>query len=205
MPNWKTHLEIGKRIAKRLNYQDEEMNLFLLGNILPDINNCYIVKNISTQLGHHYTHYSDDETPSYIRFENEFKNYIPKNVLIFGYFTHLYTDYIWNDDFYTKVAQRGMNTISHDILRIMKQADFQRYNNEFCENNSIQISDLNKALLEIQKIDRVSITRADIEEVIHFLNAQKSDGDYHFEFYQKEELDILLEKTVRNVLTFAQK
>ena len=68
-----------------------------------------------------------------------------------------------------------------------------------------KISDLNKALLEIQKIDRVSITRADIEEVIHFLNAQKSDGDYHFEFYQKEELDILLEKTVRNVLTFAQK
>jgi len=41
MPTWETHLEIAKRIAKRLKFKNEEYEEFLLANLLPDINCTY--------------------------------------------------------------------------------------------------------------------------------------------------------------------
>ena len=46
MPNWKIHFEIGKRVNEELKFDGEDLNLFLLGNILPDLNNKYIVVEI---------------------------------------------------------------------------------------------------------------------------------------------------------------
>ena len=45
MPNWKIHLEIAKRLNKKFNYTQNKLEEFYLGNILPDINNCFIVKD----------------------------------------------------------------------------------------------------------------------------------------------------------------
>ena len=45
MPNWKTHLELGKRLRKNFDYDNKEYNLFLMGNILPDLNNGYMLKD----------------------------------------------------------------------------------------------------------------------------------------------------------------
>ena len=52
MPNWKVHLEIAKRINQKQNYTGKELEEFNLGSILPDINNCYIVTDISKKLDH---------------------------------------------------------------------------------------------------------------------------------------------------------
>ena len=38
LPNWKVHLEIAKKLNKQINFDKEDLNLFLLGNIAPDIN-----------------------------------------------------------------------------------------------------------------------------------------------------------------------
>ena len=102
MPNWKIHLEIAKRLNKKFNYTQNKLEEFYLGNILPDINNCFIVKDISTKLEHKYTHYQDEiEIPSYKNFEKIYKNKIYEEPIIFGYYIHLYTDYTWNNYFYT--------------------------------------------------------------------------------------------------------
>ena len=42
MPNWKVHLEIAKRINKKLKYTDANLEKFNLGNVLPDINNSFL-------------------------------------------------------------------------------------------------------------------------------------------------------------------
>ena len=47
MPNWKTHLEVDKRLNNKLKLKDNEYIEFLFGNILPDINNAFIVSDIS--------------------------------------------------------------------------------------------------------------------------------------------------------------
>ena len=56
MPNWKTHLELGKRLRKNFDYDNKEYNLFLMGNILPDLNNGYMLKDISEKIDHEKTH-----------------------------------------------------------------------------------------------------------------------------------------------------
>ena len=70
MPNWKTHIEFGKRVNKKLNYTDKELELFLFGNLLPDINNGYMIPDISTKIDHEITHYVIEGNYSYINFYN---------------------------------------------------------------------------------------------------------------------------------------
>ena len=52
MPSWETHLEVAKRVAKKIKLSDEEKEDFLLANLLPDINCRYSIKNISTFVEH---------------------------------------------------------------------------------------------------------------------------------------------------------
>ena len=65
MPNWNVHLEVAKRLNKKLRYRKDYLSLFLIGNIMPDINNCFIVKDISKRKNHNYTHFNDNTLFSY--------------------------------------------------------------------------------------------------------------------------------------------
>ena len=78
MPNWKTHIEISKQLNKKLNYNDEEFELFAFGNILPDINNGHLVKDVSKIIDHKITHFVADKK-SYINFYNKYKDIIKED------------------------------------------------------------------------------------------------------------------------------
>lgn len=202
MPNWKTHLEVGKRLQETLKYNEEDYNLFLLGNILPDINNCYIVKNISKKLPHHnthFTHYGYEETPSYVLFEKNYSYEIKTSPLVYGYFIHLFTDYSWNNDFYTKLNKRGIIEKDPTKLRIMKQDDFKVFNNKF-RKNTIEINNYERTLNEIKIIKEISITKKDLIEVKKFLDDQGYDYERKYQAYKEEELDYLLSNTVKDVI-----
>ena len=60
MPNWKTHLEVAKRLNSKLKLKDNEYIEHLFGNILPDINNAFIVTDISNKISHNITHFNKD-------------------------------------------------------------------------------------------------------------------------------------------------
>ena len=197
MPNWKIHIEVGKRIGKKLKLDENNENLFLLGNIVTDINNGYIVKNISKIISHDYTHFKDGKLPTYIYFYEQYKNQMNENLIILGYFIHLYTDYFWNNDFYTRCNIKDLN---HDELRKLKQDDFKKYNDKYI-NNIIKINDISIAKQMIENIDRVSITEQDIKNVITYIDTQKEIGG-EFKFYKTEELDDLLERTVVEIENF---
>ena len=68
MPTWKTHIKIAKDLLKKLDLNESDQELFLIGNILPDINNSYVVKDIKVKIEHQKTHYVNDEIPSYKKF-----------------------------------------------------------------------------------------------------------------------------------------
>lgn len=196
MPNWKIHLEVGKRIGKKIKYNQEEMKLFLLGNILPDINNGYIVKDISTRLEHDFTHYRVEKNSTYMNFYNLHKKDID-NPISCGYFVHLFTDYFFNKDFYLRTRETELKDLTHDELRILKQSDFQSYNDKFV-TNKLEVNDLKTAEKETKIIENVSVNSRDIEEVIKFISrCEKSNIE--LKFYNMEELDLLMEKTIEKL------
>lgn len=204
MPNWKIHLEVGKRLNANLHYEKKEYNLYLLGNILPDINNCYLVKDISKKLSHVDTHLQENDFNIHIHFYNKYKSNITINPIFLGYFTHLYTDYIWNKDFYSRIKkQKEFASFSSDTLRIVKQDDFKSYNDLFIEN-TMDLDISNDLIKEINQIDEVSITKEDLEHVIYFLNTQEK-SNLDLKFYQKEELDGLLDHTINTIDPFIKK
>lgn len=136
MPNWKIHIEVAKQLNRKLNYQNEEYQLFLFGNILPDINNGYIVKDISEMISHRKTHYADGTEESYLDFYEKYKNEITSNPLVCGYFVHLFTDYYWNDDFMIRFqSKKPFCNFTRDDMRILKQSDFRAYNDYYQDNN----------------------------------------------------------------------
>lgn len=96
MPNWKVHLELGKRLNKYFNYDKEDFNLFSLGSILPDINNCYIVTDISKRLDHPITHFGTYKESHYIKFYEKYKKEVEnKNPIFMRIFnTSIYRLYV---------------------------------------------------------------------------------------------------------------
>lgn len=192
MPNWKTHLEIAKKVNSYIKYDEKSYNEFLIGNILPDINNCYIVKNISSKLSHSSTHFYPLHDKA---FYEKYKDYFDNPVIV-GYYTHLCTDYLWNKDFYSKF--KNVNNLSEDDVRILKQKDFKIYNNDFV-NNSIRIYDLDELIKKISIIDEVSITSQDIINVCDYLDSKVFYDEGGYSFYNKCKLDYLLENTVLKI------
>lgn len=199
MPNWKIHLEVGKRLNESLKYQGEDYEEFLLGNILPDINNSYLVKNISVKYKHGQTHFSNTKKPTYENFIEKYREKVVINPLFKGYYTHLMTDFIWNNDFYSKHnIQFGDDIQNHDELRQTKQRDFKIYNNKFFKNNII-VSNAEKLVQKISEIGEVSINKNDIIQVYEFLREQKTEEKV-YSFYNEEQLDELLDKTVAQII-----
>lgn len=201
MPNWKTHIEIAKRLNNYLKYNEEQLNIFMLGSILPDINNGYIVSGVSKKITYDITHMGNFINTSYIDFFNKYKNEIEKaNPLFMGYLVHLYTDYTWNKNFQIKVNKLNIHRENRHELREMKQSDFKVYNNRFVEN-FIEIRDIDTVLNEIEKVNEVSITRQDLLKVIEFLHVKKLyEAEMHF--YSIKELDELMNDTIKEYKAF---
>ncbi len=201
MPNWKTHLEISRRLNEKYKFNDKDYELFLIGSILPDINNSYVVTDISQKIGHSVTHFWNQEKPSYICFYNKYQQDIDEHNPIFvGYVTHLYTDYTWNNNFYTSVSKKNFIEKDKEKLRILKQSDFKIYNNKFVDRHIELKNNLYEEVLErIKVISEVDIIRKDLENVCEFL---KENHKYiaKYQFYTEQELDELLDKTIIELL-----
>ena len=193
MPNWKIHLEVGKRLNKYLNYKNDEYQEFLLGNLLPDINNAYIVKDIKIRVGHSITHFDKGKDfRHHLAFFNKYQNKILEPMYL-GYYIHLYTDYIFNKNFYEMVEQRKLDYIEKEQLRLLKQHDFKVLDNKYI-NNNLEINNVSLMTKRIT-IHEVDLCENDLENVINYLNNTPFyKGNY--KIYTEKELDDLLDETI---------
>ncbi len=104
MPSWGIHLATTKKILEKINIEDK--NDFIFGNILPDILNGYLIKDVSNIVSHKYTHYdtyNQERFSSYKKFYELYKQNLDNKVIL-GYLIHLMTDNLWNKEFYNKKA-----------------------------------------------------------------------------------------------------
>ena len=140
MPSWGVHLGIANKVLKNIDNIDK--NLFMFGNVTPDINNGYVIKNVSKIIAHKITHYDGEKDfKGYRRFYIKYAKYIQDPVIL-GSLTHLMTDYYYNNITYTKKAiwdEQRENIIgvklnngkqikcNKEELRKLKRNDFRIY------------------------------------------------------------------------------
>ena len=190
MPSWETHLEVAKRVAKKLKLSDEEKEDFLLANLLPDINCRYSIKDISTFVEHKYTHYNN-----FLDFYIKKKKYM-ENITVLGYLSHLITDYVWNSNFYGKKVKD---------FNLTDLNDFAYFNNLHSDNN-INIKNLNKFINKINILDRIQLNKDDLEKTLRYINNNEYEiKDITLKFYTPEELEDLCNEAVNKVIDFKEK
>ena len=193
MPNWKTHLEIAKRVNKYLRFKDNDYDLFMIASIIPDINSAEIIDNVSKYIPHEITHLQRDKEDSYLKFKRLYsKELKKKDPLYWGYFLHLFIDFSCNQNYYHKVSKLDKKP-SSEKLKEIKHNDFKVLNNKYLDNN-INISN-EDIIKKIKKITIVDINKKDLEKAKAFLDNQtKYEGE--LKFYKKGELEKLLRSSM---------
>ncbi len=201
MPNWKTHLEISNKINKLYGFEGLDLKKFLFGSILPDINNAHVVEKVSVEIPNEITHFYKKDMPSYLIFYEKYKEQIDaKNPLFVGYVTHLYTDYTWNNAFYTKIDKDNYPETDRNTLRKMKWNDFAIFNNQFIENviDVFRDEEIENIFKECQIIEEIHVSKEDVNSAVNFLMRKEIyQGD--MKFFSIEELEILLDETVKRL------
>lgn len=199
MPNWRVHLEIAKKINEQTQFNNEDYNLFLLGNIAPDINNGFIVEGISHIYEHDHTHlYNTENHATYMNFYQKYQDILKTNPVAFGYLVHLYTDYLLNKDYRIKCEQ---NHLDKEEYVKFKHKDLKTYDNKYI-NNTITLNDYTEAIKELHQIEEIELDEQDLEKVIKFLDNKQPYTDTNLEFYTVEELDKEVENITNEIYKF---
>lgn len=203
MPSWNIHLEAGERLADKMKLKGKKRKEFLLGCLLPDINNGYINK-VKTKKLHEETHYTFDQKSS-LNFYAENKAKVDeKNLIFLGYLFHLYTDGYFNYDFYRTIKRDVLGEgLDHAEKREIKHHDFWIYDLNFSHHLGIN----HKEALELAKlaneVPATEITAEDIEDVERLLN-DKSLNDRmkgeKYKFYTKARLDKLMDDMIKSFM-----
>lgn len=227
MPSWAIHLAVTTKLSKKLGFSEENKNLFLMGNLLPDILNGYVIKNISHVVPHKEAHFEKEVTIcNHKEFRYDLEGFYEKyskqfnNMLMFGYYTHLLTDFYWNDLVYGKTGifdkeknmiglrlNNGKELIGNkELIREIKHNDFDLYSKYIYENQMAECPVFCKKLLQDAKqLDWLELQEQDILEMIEYIkgrielkNPITVDKPY-YQLYSKEFMDKNMEQCVQFV------
>ena len=196
MPSWNIHLEAGNRIADKLKMTSSQRQEFLVGCLLPDINNGYI-NSPNVVKPHEETHYVYDQKSSLNFYAENSDKINAKDPLYLGYLLHLYTDGFFNYDYYRNIKRHplGEGKTDEDKLNI-KHHDFWLYDTNF--HHVFDLSDKDAATItkKANNISAVQLSAEDIKDALGILSRNDINDKIRHDsyiFYTKEALDNLLE------------
>ena len=172
MPSWAIHLEVTTKINKKIKLTEREKNIFLLGNILPDLLNGHVIKNISHIVPHKEAHMEKPvQIENHIEYRYDIDGVLEKykekfnNPLILGYYTHILTDFYWNNLTYGQLGifDKNKNLIGIKLnngkefkgekeeIRKLKTNDFKLFSKYIYENNLTDVPKYDEQMLEYSK------------------------------------------------------
>jgi hypothetical protein len=213
MPCWTIHLGIAKKLNEELNLNED---LFYYGNILPDVTKT----NTYTRRKSHYYDKArhslclEEEIIELNRFIDTYKDNLT-NPLILGYYTHLLTDYYYNNQIYTRSfipdnngIVTGIRLFNNEIItlednsrsarREFKQKDFLNYGKYLYKNNLITLPKDKKIIINNLKYLKPNfITKEEVIERIDYLNSNdfiEYNSNYDeslYKLFTKEEYDTI--------------
>ena len=227
MPSWITHIATANSISERINIKDESE--FLFANVAPDILEGHIITDISKKMPYEITHFAKVverngiivPLPDIEKFRKMYKSKL-KNTFILGYYTHLLTDYFWNDYCYTNYF--SMYDKTKNLIKVKqldgsekietwhesvaeKQKDFRIFTKYLQKKININDNFDEGKLLEDCK--EFSITKSDISNTVNYLknikNIEIEQEDYTI-FSEEvlkqtfnDSVDFIVEKIVEEV------
>ncbi len=199
MPSWNIHLEVGERVADKMKLSGKEREEFLLGCILPDINNGYN-NNVRVVQDHSTTHWVQDKKSSlnfYEKYKKEINECSPIHV---GFLLHLYTDGFFNYDYYSKVKETDYGKKSFDKKRDIKHNDFWLYDTKY-QHHILNVADKESAIAVANTIENVDVNVEEIEEVEDIINNNRLAGGTagrQYIFYNEEKLDDVIDRMIKS-------
>ena len=198
MPSWNIHLEAGTRLADQLKLRGTPRDEFLLGCLLPDINNGY-VNSPAVVYPHHSTHYARNDKSS-LNFYADYKAQITsRDPFYLAYLFHLFTDGYFNYHFYHHFSRIPKSrTMTEDEKRAVKHHDFWLYDTNFHHALSLP-ANLAPLVTKANTIKTVSIAEKDLQEVNAILQDGHLNDDIKGEdylFYNTKTLATLLNDTI---------
>ena len=232
MPTWAIHLATAKKVSEKINM---DKNIFTFGNILPDIPNEYVVKEISHHLSHAITHFEIDVlVVEHMEKRYNLRNFAEKykskfsNPLMLGYYVHLLTDYFWNNKTYGEhgiydeeknriglILNNGERILcSKETARQTKVHDFRVFSKYIYDNGLadklIYEENLQKYLKEI---DWITLEESDIEKTIKYINDRctgkaqvlENGESTQYKIYSKNEMLELIDISVEFILKMIKK
>lgn len=212
MPSWGIHLTIAKKLAEKL--QIEDKNAFLFGNLLPDVNNGYVIRDVSKLISHDITHYNgqqgklNDVLPGCNMFYDKYQEKL-ENPVILGCLSHLYTDYYWNYMTYMKygIFNQAGNFIgfrlndgkeiycSQEESRIIKTNDFKLFSSYVYQNRLLTPVEYQENLLNMaQEIEEVDISGNDIQNTISYIQNKLQNTNMYNNIREKSYYQIFNEE-----------
>ena len=170
MPSWNIHLEAGKRLQKKLKFSGMKQKEFLLGCLLPDINNGYINK-VKKKKEHSETHYAYDQKAHYYDFDADVDLQILKS----------WTDTSpsfwdnWKNYGLGSALSGGPTEGSRELapIIILKASDLTGTDKEIADRLCINIKDVKSLMAEY------NTAKSNNEEIVLFRFAT---SDYYSEF-----------------------
>lgn len=225
MPSWGIHLGIANKLSQKIENIDK--NLFMFGNVVPDINNGYVVEDISKIIPHKITHYDGEK--DFKGYRKFFIKYIKnvKNPVVLGSLTHLMTDYYFNNITYSKKAiwENGkvvgikLNTgkeikCDKETVRKMKVNDFKIFADYIYKNHKISNIKYDEKMLSINSIvEEFDITKEDTEKTIEYMNNYIENKksiiskceNKEYQIFTPNELEEISENCVNFILEFLEK
>ena len=189
-------MEAGNRLADAMNLKGAPRQEFLVGCLIPDINNGYI-NNPKTLKEHRETHYAYDQKSS-LNFYAENRDEIQqKSPIYLGYLFHLYTDGFFNYDFYRSIKRSPLGEgKTHDEKADIKHHDFWLYDTNFHHELNLTAKEAAIIARKASEIKAVDITAEDLLEVAAILRRTDLNDNIKndtYLFYTKASLDNLLE------------
>lgn len=211
MPSWGIHLAIANTLSQKIENIDK--NLFIFGNVVPDINNGYVVKGINKIISHKITHYNGaKEFKGYNDFYLKYAKYI-KNPVVLGSLTHLMTDHYYNNITYSKkaiwdngkVTGLKINTgetikCDKETVRKMKVNDFKIYADYIYKNYKLKNIKYDEKMLSINPIvEEFDITKDDINKTIEYVNNYIDNKKNVIDTCENKEYQIFTQEEMKKI------
>ena len=221
MPSWPIHIALANRLKRKYNFTDD----FILGNVMPDATNGFIIKDISNVVSHSVTHFNyqgPNRPPKNDtgKFLEVYKDKLD-NPIVLGSLIHLITDNYFNE--YTiknhvqfiegkrfAILNDRSITDSNTPMKL-KQEDFGVFGNYLISNNELgnEINETDETRNLISELS-YSLIDNDIDIIIGKVNSfitRDISKSYNLKMFTLEELKKLfdecynhLDSTIENYL-----
>ncbi len=232
MPTWAIHLATAKRVSEKININK---NIFTFGNILPDIPNEYVVKEITNHVSHARTHFEVDVLiVEHMEKRYDLRNFAEQykskfsNPLMLGYYVHLLTDYFWNDKTYGEhgiydeekhrigltLNNRERILCSTEKARQIKTHDFRIFSKYIYDHHLADKPEYQEEIKEYLKdIDWITLEKSDIKRTIEYIRDRctgraqvlEEGESTEYKIYSEKEMLELLDASVIFILKMIKK